>query len=139
MTRRRDVLCGAVCCLAVAVLLVGCSSMPSDREAKADLQQWFESRWPRTVLVTDYEAVNKARNGRIYIIEYRAKAKFIKDTYGCVPTCCGDVCFDKLVDGLRWITKASDNPHVIREGDIFETRGRNTYTKTVTGWLRESS
>jgi hypothetical protein len=125
--------------LVVAVLLAGCSSHPSDKQAKADLQKWFDSRWPSTVLIVEYEAVNKERNGRKYVLEYRAKGQFIKDTFGCVPTCCGDVCFDKLVDGMRWITKASDNPHDIRKGDFFETRGKNTYTKTVMGWLRENS
>ncbi len=138
MARQGAILSGAVCCVAAAVLLGGCSSSPSDRRAKADLQKWFENRWPRTVLVMEYEAMNKKGDGRTCVIEYKAKGRFIKDTNGCVPTCCGDVCFDKLVGGFRWITKTSDNPHVIRKGDVFEMRGKNTYTKTVRGWSCEN-
>ncbi len=139
MKRQKTLLSGAIFSMILVVLLIGCSSRPSDKQAKEDLQKWFDSRWPRTVQVIEYEAVSKERNSRKYVLEYHAKAQFIKDTEGCVPTCCGDVCFDKLVDGMRWITKASDNPHVIRKGDLFETRGRNTYSKTMMGWSCEKS
>ncbi len=139
MKRQKTYIFGAVFSVILVVLLIGCSSRPSDKQAKEDLQKWFENRWPRTVQVIEYEAVSTERNGQKYVLEYRARGQFIKDTEGCVPTCCGDVCFDKLVDGMRWITKASDNPHVIRKGDLFETRGRNTYSKTMTGWSCEKS
>ena len=125
------------CLAAIAVLCFGCTSRPSEQQAGVDLQKWFESRWPRTIAVMEYEVMNKKRDGEKYVIEYRAKARFIKDTSGCVLTCCGPVCFDKQVDGFKWITKASDNPHVVRTGDVFETRGKKTYTKTSGGWLCE--
>jgi hypothetical protein len=138
MMKRKSFLRGVICSMVVAVSIIGCSLGPSDRMAKDDLQKWFEGRWPGTVLVIECEVVNKGRDGRKYVIEYRAKAQFIKDTEGCVPTCCGDVCFDKLVAGFRWITKASDNPHVIQKGDLFETRGRSTCTRTGKGWSCEN-
>ncbi len=139
MARQRTFLSGAVFSAILIVLTIGCSSRPSDKQARADLQKWFDNRWPSTVLVVEYEAVAKERNGRKYVLEYRARGQFIKDTYGCIPTCCGDICFDKLVDGMQWITKASDNPHIIRKGDLFEMRGRNTYTRTVMGWSSEKT
>ncbi len=138
MTRQMTYLSIVVFLLISGISAVGCSSSPSDARAKADLQHWFNSRWPGTVQVVEYQAVKNTGSGRKIVLEYRARGQFMKDTYGCVQTCCGDVCFDKLVDGMRWISKASDNPHVIRKGDLFETRGRNTYTKTVAGWSRES-
>ncbi len=127
----------SVCFAAIAVLFAGCTSGPSDRQARADLQAWFESNWPGAVLVTEYATTNRAAVSGKYEIEYRAKGRFLRDTEGCVLTCCGPVCFDKRVDGLAWIAKASDNPHRIRKGDRFETRGKKTYVKTGAGWRWE--
>ncbi len=127
----------ALCLLAAAVLLLGCSAELSDRQVRTDLQKWFEGNWPGSVLITEYVTTNKDFINGKFVIEYRAKGRFIKDTEGCVLTCCGPVCIDKRVDGLHWITKASGNPHIIREGDLFETRGRKTYSKTVRGWQCE--
>ncbi len=138
MTKRGSFLPGVICSLVMAALFIGCSSGPSDRQAKDGLQKWFESRWPGAVLVMEHEVMNKARDGRKYVIEYRAKARFIKDAEGCMSTCCGDICIDKRVAGFRWITKASDNPHVIRKGDLFETQGRNAFIKTDEGWSCEN-
>ncbi len=138
MARQRTYFLHVVISLILAGSSIGCSSSPSDARAKADLQQWFNSRWPGTVQVVEYQTVKNTGSGLKIVLEYRARGQFMKDTEGCVQTCCGDVCFDKLVDGMRWISKVSDNPHVIRKGDLFETRGRNTYTKTVTGWSRVS-
>ncbi len=138
MANRKPLLPGVICSLVLAAIFMGCSSGPSDGQAKDGLQKWFESRWPGAVLVMEHEVMNKERDGGKYVIEYRAKAAFIKDTDGCVATCCGDVCIDKRVAGFRWIAKASDNPHVIRKGDLFETRGRNIYTKTEEGWSCEN-
>ncbi len=130
-------LSGAFCLLAMAVLLGSCSSEPSDRRARADLQKWFENRWSRTVVIMEHEVINKASSNGNYLVEYRAKARFIRDASGCVLTCCGEVCFDKLVDGFKWIEKTSGDPRVIRKGDTFETRGKRTYTKTGGGWQCE--
>ncbi len=137
MAKKRIYFSLVVFSLMLVIGSIGCSSRPSDKQTRTDLQKWFDRRWPGTIHVVEYEAVSKERRGRKFVLEYQAKGQFIKDTSGCVPTCCGDVCFDKLVDGMRWIVKASDNPHVIRKGDLFATRGRNIYTKTVTGWSCE--
>ncbi len=127
-----------ICSLAAAVVIVGCSSGPSDGRAKDDLQKWFDNRWPGAVLVLEYEAMNREQGQGTCVIAYKAKAQFIKDTDGCVKTCCGDVCIDRLVAGFRWITKESNDPRVIRKGDLFETMGKNTYTKTGQGWSCEN-
>ncbi len=123
--------------IAASVLLLACSSELTDKQTRADLQKWFEGNWPGAILITEYATTNKDLVNGKFVIEYRAKGRFIRDTEGCVLTCCGPVCIDKRVDGLRWLTKASNNPQVIREGDLFETQGRKTYIKTIRGWQRE--
>jgi len=128
---------GLVFVLATAVALSGCSSRPADKQPKADLQQWFESRWPGAILVVDYEALHKVRDDETCVIEYRAHARVIKDATGCLHTCCGDVCIDKLVDGFRWIKKSHDAPRAIRKGDLFEMQGKKRYAKTEKGWSCE--
>ncbi len=127
---------GVVFSLAVAIALLGCSSR-SDRQAKADLQQWFDSRWPGAILVLEYEALNKVRDSGTCVIEYKAKARVIRDAGACVETCCGDVCIDRLVDGFRWIEKKSDIPRSMRKGDLFEMQGRKKYARDEKGWSCE--
>ncbi len=138
MTKQESIFLGVIGSVLMAVLFLGCSLGPSDGQVKDDLQKWFDGRWPGTILVSEYEVMNKERDGWKYLITYRAKAHFIKDADGCIPTCCGDVCLDKQVAGFRWIRKTSDNPHVVQKGDIFETRGTNIYTRTRGGWSCES-
>ncbi len=137
MTTRESFFLGVIWSLVMAVLCIGCSFGPSDVQVKDELQKWFEGRWPGTILVAEYEVMNKERDGWKYVITYRAKAQFIKDADGCISTCCGDVCLDKLVAGFRWITRTSDNPHVIRKGDLFETQGTDICTKTKVDWSCE--
>ncbi len=137
MAKGNSFLSWVVFSVVTAILLMSCSPRLSDRQAKTDLQKTLESRWPGAVLVIDYETVKQEPDGPTCVVEYKAKARFIKDVNGCVQTCCGDICIDKMVQGFRWITKASDNPRVVRKGDLFETRGRKTYSKTEQGRLCE--
>ncbi len=125
---------GVLFALSLAIAAAGCSSRPAERQVRTELQQWFESRWPGVVRIVEYETLTRARDGETCVLEYRAKARVVKDASGCVPTCCGDVCIDRLVDGFRWIEKTHDSPRTIRKGDLFEMRGRKRYEKTEKGW-----
>ncbi len=139
MKTGKSLLQGVVLALTVLFALSGSSSKPSDRQAEADLQQWFESRWPGVFLIVDYETLQKMRdNDEACTIEYRAKVRAVKNASGCVQTCCGDVCIDKLVDGFRWITKTPDAPRIIRKGDLFEMRGKKRYVQGEGGRLCEN-
>ncbi len=126
-----------IAALLAATLLLACASELPDRQMRADLQKWFDGNWPGSVLITEYTTTNKDLINGKFVIQYRAKGRFIKDTEGCVLTCCGPVCIDKRVDGFAWLTKTSNNPQIIREGDLFETRGRKTYVRTAAGWACE--
>lgn len=137
MFTRKYLFLAVMCFLGISSLLMACSTRPTDRLAKADLQQWFERQWPGTVSVVEYRKTGGEGDDKTYTIYFRAKARFIKDTEGCVPTCCGDVCFDKLINGFRWTSKASDNPHVVKKGDLFEVQGKHTYKKNNKGWTNE--
>lgn len=121
----------------ITALLAGCSSRPTGRQSRADLQKWFERQWPKTVSVVEYLKTRAEGDEKRYTIYFRARARFIKDTEGCVSTCCGDVCFDKLIYGFRWLSKKSDNPHVVQKEDLFEVDGKHTYKKTEKGWVNE--
>ena len=123
--------------LIFASLFTACSTRPSDNRARADLQKWFDRQWPGTVSIVEYQTIKTEGDDNIYTIYYRSKARFIKDTQGCIATCCGDVCFDKLIDGFHWVSKASGNPHVVKKGDLFEVEGKHTYKKIGKGWARE--
>ena len=48
-----------------------------------------------------------------------------------------DVCFDKLINGFRWLTKKSDNTHVVQKGDLFEVDDKHTCKRTLKGWVNE--
>lgn len=125
-------------CMAVCSVLAGCSAGPSERQVKADLQKWFDARWPSAVsVVTCRTTVGEGDDTRI-TFSYEATARFRKDAEGCVFTCCGEICFDKQIEGFRWLSKASDNRHVIRTGDAFEMRGTYSYKKSEHGWICEN-
>ncbi len=111
-------------------LLTACSTRPTDRQAKADLQQWFERQWPGTVSVVEYRNTRGEGDDKTYTTYSQAKARFIKDTEGCVPTCCGDVCFDKLINGFRWTSKASDTLMLLKKEICLKCRG-NRHTKKI--------
>ncbi len=136
MGNRKSSLAGFVSVLALTAFF-GCTSRQADSQAKADLQQWFENRWPGVIQIVEYEAMNKARDGEDCVIEYRARARVVKDAGACVQTCCGDICIDRLVDGFRWIEKKPDAPRSLRKGDSFEMQGRKKYAKYEKGWSCE--
>ena len=123
-----------LCCLMTAMAISGCSAGPSDRQARSDLQEWFDVRWPGAVTVEKYETVGRQGDKTTCIITYKARARFLRDMPGCVTTCCGDVCIDRLVDGFAWKTKASGDTRVIVKGDVFETAGRKTCVKSGGKW-----
>ena len=121
----------------LTALFTGCSSRPTERQSRADLQKWFEHQWPKTIFVVEYLKTRAEGDEKKYTIYFRARVRFIKDTEGCVSTCCGDVCFNKLVNGFRWTSKASGNPHIVQKGDLFEVEGKHTFKKTEKGWVNE--
>jgi len=139
MIGRGNLLSAVLNITVISAFVCGCSSRPSERQTLSDLQKWFESRWPNTLSVVEYRQLSEEVDNGKYIVNYKAKVIFLKDTEGCVSTCCGDVCFDKRIEGFRWITKESQNPHIIRKGDLFEVEGRNAYHKNVKGWLRDET
>ena len=87
--------------------------------------------------MVEYLQTRAEGDEKIYTIYFKARARFIRDTEGCVSTCCGDVCFDKLIRGFRWLSKKSDNPRVVQKNDLFEVEGKHTYKKTEKGWVNE--
>jgi len=121
----------------LTALLISCSSRPNNRQSRADLQKWFERQWPKTIAVVEYLQTRAEGDEKTYTIYFRARARFIKDTQGCVSTCCGDFCFDKLIRGFHWLAKKSDNPRVVQKGDLFEVEGKHTYKRTEKGWVNE--
>ncbi len=123
--------------LVLSVFLTVCSTRPTDRRAKADLQQWFERQWPNSISVKEYRKIKEEGDDKTLTIYFHAQARFIKDTDGCVSTCCGDVCFDKLIDGFHWTKKGSENPRVVKKGDSFEVQGKQTYKKNNKEWTIE--
>ena len=137
MLTRKYLFSALMSLLIISALFIACSTKPSERRSKADLQESFEIKWPGLISIVEYQKIRGEGNDKSYAIYYRAQARFIKDTQGCVQTCCGDVCFDKLINGFRWVSKASDNPHVVHKGDLFEVQGKRTYKKTDKGWTRE--
>ena len=137
MFTRKNVFLALAGFFMLAALFTGCLSRPTGRQSRADLQKWFERQWPKTISVVEYVTTRAEGDEKSYTIYFSARARFIKDTEGCVSTCCGDVCFDKLIDGFRWLTKKSDNPYVVQKGDLFEVEGKHTYKKTGKGWVNE--
>jgi hypothetical protein len=135
-TQKNAALAATGFCLLTA-LFAGCSSRPVGGQSRADLQKWFERQWPKTISVVEYLQTRAEGDEKRYTIYFRARARFIKDTEGCVSTCCGDICFDKRIRGFRWLSKKSDNPHVVQKGDLFEVEGMQTYQKTGSGWVNE--
>ncbi len=137
MCARAAAILKILCLLAVPALLAGCSGMPTEGRARSDLQKWFDYRWPGTIAVEEYRTTKAEGDGSGCVIYYRAKARFLKDTEGCVSTCCGDVCFDRLISGFRWLAKKADNPHIVQRGDLFEVEWRHTYRKAWHGWINK--
>ncbi len=122
----------------ILALLMGCAYKPSAKQAKSDLQEWLDSRWPDTISIVEYHTTKGEGNDKTYTIYYRAKAKYRKDAAGCVRTCCGEVCIDKLINGFRWLSKTSQDPKAIHKGDMFEMNGRDVFNKTEKGWVGET-
>ncbi len=119
-------------------LFIGCSNHPTEKWARADLQNWLKNRWPGEVAIVEFANTGVAGDDGKYTVRYRAKARFLQNEQGCMTTCCGDVCIDKLFHGkFRWEIKASPDPRVIRKGDMFLIDGEITYRKTEFGWARE--
>ena len=128
----------AISFLLILAILIGCTNKPSTRQSKFDLQKWFDSRWPNTLSIVEYHKTKEEGDDKRYTIYYQAKVKFGKDTTGCERTCCGEMCFDKLINGFRWLLKTSKDPNVIRTGDMFEMSGRDIFNKTEKVWLSET-
>lgn len=137
MRTRKYLFLAVISFLLVPAFLMACSTRPSERRAKADLQRWFDGRWPGTISVVAYQKTREEGDDKTYAIDFLAKARFIKDTQGCVQTCCGDVCFEKRITGFRWTSKASEDPHVVKKGDLFEVQGKHTYKKNNNKWTNE--
>lgn len=121
------------------VLSSGCSDIPSEQRARADLETWLAARWPGELEVKDYANTGGAVEDGNFTVSYRVRARFVKDTRGCVTTCCGDVCIDKLFQGnFRWEFKSSPDPQIVRKGDVFVVEGEDTYRRTEHGWRSRS-
>ena len=119
-------------------LFTGCSNHPSEKWARADLQNWLKHRWPGEVSIVEYANTGVTGNDGKYTVRYRAKARFLQNEQDCVTTCCEDVYIDKLFHGkFRWEIKDSPDPRVIHKGDMFLIDGEITYRKTESGWIRE--
>ena len=136
-TRKSAFLAAGIFFLLIA-LFTACSSKPGNRQSKADLQKWFEHQWPKTMSVVEYTKTSDEGDENRYTIHFKARVKFIKDTQGCVTTCCGEVCLNMLIDGFRWLSKKSDIPRVVQKGDLFEMESKHTYSQTEKGWVNES-
>jgi hypothetical protein len=124
--------------LFISNVVTGCSTKPTNKQAKYDLQKWFETRWPNTLSIIEYEKTKEEGDDKKHTIYYQAKVQFIKDTAGCERTCCGEICFDRLINEFRWVSKKSNDPNIIRKGDLFEMHGRDTFSKTEKGWITET-
>jgi len=122
----------------ILAILTGCAYKPSTQQARSDLQKWFDSRWPNAISIVEYHATKEESNDKKYTIYYRAKAKYRKNAAGCVRTCCGEICIDRVINGFRWLSKASHDPNVIQKGDMFEMNGRAVFNKTEKGWIGET-
>ena len=122
----------------ILAVLAGCAYEPSAKQARSDLQEWLDNRWPDTIAIVEYHTTKEEGNDKTYTIYYRAKAKYRKDAAGCVRTCCGEVCIDRLISGFRWLSKTSPDPKVIQKGDMFEMNGRAVFNKSERGWIGET-
>jgi hypothetical protein len=44
----------------------------------------------------------------------------------------------RIINGFRWLSKASHDPNAIQKRDIFKMNGRDVFNKTGTGWIGET-
>ncbi len=123
--------------LSILMLLItfGCSSKPSEAQAKAEYQDYLDKNWSNLLRVTKFQKVNGEGDSKKYILHWRAEIETLKDgeAYGK-----GSWHFTAL-SGFKWMSTPAgqdSSPRKILKGGVFSTKGKFTYRKTEQGWLR---